>query len=759
MDGKDENSSKWTYVDPGSKIYKFISQIKSLGYNSVLSEYDGKDSDGNNVFGDSKKYANLVNIKYAKNGLNPDKLSASDKFNGGLQFAIKRCEKVVFSLESSPQQYSKKTDNKTDIPAGNLGTVIKKGTAGYSSYQFVLNYKTYNSFEWLDENYAYEIYIDKSGTGRFDDEYTISLEPEYEYVDGTNQIVLEGNWPGNMDGFMPWKVVAYEKDNPEKYFEQIGFSAFETQTKKDVYILWVKTNNLTLNFNDVITADVKAKIQDYNLHLYEVSYNDFVKKWKNEPEFNADGSSYEYDENKSLIRLSTFDSNIDRDSETDEEFNMIVFGFCDSYSGLDISNIQALKNIDYFVESGHSLLFAHDNASYYSTMNYYTDSKGSYTWSNSSVWGRYTTSYMRKMLGMDTYGAVYSGTTYIEGSDNYNEDGVANARLYLNTKNRTLTQADFRGYVEQNVFKHATDHVTGYTNDVHSTSETSISDWQHTYHVTKINEGQISQYPFIIGDDIATSQTHSQYMTLNMEDDDISVWYTLAYAGGSQGHGDSKYYQYTEGDGANNYFIYSKGNITYTGSGHAKGQTTAEKNLWVNTVIAAIKAGKFKPDVTFPGESKNSNGEYVAYLYDTDDGLSISFKATDYDNKKDVNSFTDCKLYIDVDTDGSYTEGTDILLNVPGDINATSTYLKDSTGTNYINFAGPELFNRKTYSFFISNEDIEKLVANSKSVISSIYDKPIVVQVTDSGSAKDPTHKNTVSNSINVVSSKLFNLN
>lgn len=51
---------------------------------------------------------------------------------------------------------------------------------------------------------------------------------------------------------------------------------------------------------------------------------------------------------------------------------MIVCGFCDSYSQLDINDIAALKNIEYFVNSGHSLLYSHDNSSFNSTIHRYS---------------------------------------------------------------------------------------------------------------------------------------------------------------------------------------------------------------------------------------------------------------------------------------------------------------------------------------------------------------------------------------------------
>ena len=62
--------------------------------------------------------------------------------------------------------------------------------------------------------------------------------------------------------------------------------------------------------------------------------------------------------------------------------------------------------------------------------------------------------------------------------------------------------------------------------------------------VTKTNEGQITQYPYKIGDwsnqntvfddtKLKVAKTHGQYYQLNMEDPEVTVWYCLADDGKS----------------------------------------------------------------------------------------------------------------------------------------------------------------------------------------------------------------------------------
>lgn len=780
-------AKKWRYVDKNSKMYNFIVTAKKLGYNVNTNEYDGLDANGQNIFLDKKGYSNLVNEKYAKIGRNPDNLSAEEKFTGGLSFATKRNIQVSFTLTDSPQEYIKDRNNNL-ISAGNTGTTISKSSTEYKNYKFVLKINSNVTIDWLDENYEYQIYIDKAGTGRFDEEYTVEIDPEYEYNDEKREVILEGKWPGNMDGFIPWKIVAYNKNNVANHFVYSGFSAFENLNKKDVNILWVKTeskNGITMNFTNMVKNN-RNSVTDYNLNVFEVNYSDFVKKWNgvddNTPitagnsklkiknfkdgyvTGNVTGTIEDRNKNNGTLEASIQAALNDM---AEQEFNMIVFGYCDSYtvsgtdSGmeLDIKSIAALKNIDYFVESGHSLLFAHDNSSYLTTMNYYTSYNGyeNTNGSNSGIisagwrWGRYTTSYMRTMLGMDMYGATYSGLAFVEGNDKYDET-MANARKYLSS---SLEQRDFRGYTEATAFKYST--IGGnklYSDSKNSSTAKGITDWQQTRHVMRVNQGQISEYPFIIGDEINTANTHSQYLTLNMEDKDVTVWYALDCYDSN----DSIYYKFTKGDGANNFYIYSKGNITYTGAGHASGAKENEVKLFINTVVAAIKAGNFEPEVAFPNADKNTLGQNIAYAYDSDPGVTITFKPIDYDSSKKSNSFTDCKVYIDIDGDGVYTEGSDFLLNIPDDPTQKSAYLKDELNSSYINYTGNGLENRMSYTFMLTYEDINKIVAADPR-ITSIYDYPIVVQVTDNGTKNDTNKKTTVSNSIRVVAKSLFNLN
>lgn len=712
-----DQAVKWKYLDEKSKLYNFIKDAKKLGYDNALGEYTGKDSEGNTVFSDGKTYASLITDKYALNGKNPDHLSAGEKFNGSLAYASKRNYRLELEYTSGPQEYAK-VNKDTYVKPGDPGTFTSS-----SSYAINIDIKSDVSYEWLTNNYDVEMYIDQSGTGRFENKYKISLEPRYEFDERTKTLQIAGEWPGGIYGFIPWKVVVYSKSNPSNIWTYTGYSAFKRPENEEqhVEVLWVKagsrTNDSRKNKNN-LDFDTKFKeydedhnssngiqIADYDIKLTTIYYDEFVKKWSGQSEDTV------YNSDNSLLKVNNFDSSRS-DDFANSEFNMVVFGFCDSYDGLDINNIACLKNIDYFVNvAKHSMLFTHDNASYLTTFNYYNESGKSVRsgWCTCDF-ARYTTSYMRAMLGMDCYGASYSKKAFLPGitttdksvlkSLYMTKDSVINSRKYLDTSDET----DFRGFIDGQLMWYTQDETDylpyrsyGGTGDVIGTN--GYGDWLKTYKAKRVNTGQITEYPFYIGDSLDTAETHFQYTRLDLEDKDTTVWYTLADSG-SKG-----YYAATDGDGSNNYYIYSKGNITYTGSGHVSGQTDMEMNLFVNTVIAAIKLGNFDPYVSITNSKKNSKSENIMYALDTEDKVTVKFKPIDYNTGKDTTPFSDCKIYIDVDGDNTYNSG-DILLN---DADISKSLIRDESGENKLVIKGNELMNRQIKIFNINYEDIAKL--------------------------------------------------
>lgn len=170
----------------------------------------------------------------------------------------------------------------------------------------------------------------------------------------------------------------------------------------------------------------------------------------------------------------------------------------------------------------------------------------------------------------------------------------------------------------------------------------------------KINESNMTKYPFILGD-ITVSPTHLQYIRLNPEDPDIVTAFTYKnqyrYSHGSRTAtlitptvNEDKYHEY---DGLNDYYTYFKGNLTFSGTGHSPITSGQELEMFVNTILKASKGANHAPTVEILGLN---NGEDIANTLNT---LNFRLLANDPDN----DAISSCKVYIDNDGDGVYEAG------------------------------------------------------------------------------------------------------
>lgn len=109
--------------------------------------------------------------------------------------------------------------------------------------------------------------------------------------------------------------------------------------------------------------------------------------------------------------------------------------------------------------------------------------------------------------------------------------------------------------------------------------------------------------------DIRVATTHSQYWQLDMENDDIVVWYSLYNPSGN-----SQVYHKYPMDGRNLYFLYSKGNITYSGVGHsAAAGKLNEVKLFVNTFVSSYRSANsgVSMEVLNWDANESSDGNYT----------------------------------------------------------------------------------------------------------------------------------------------------
>lgn len=305
-----------------------------------------------------------------------------------------------------------------------------------------------------------------------------------------------------------------------------------------------------------------------------------------------------------------------------KNYDMLVLGFADTYDG--VSDDLVLTKIQEFIDYGKAVLYTHDTSS----------GIGANQTTDFPKWGEQVTLKYREMFGMDRYGAlgfVKTGTAtsdkdipyqpvagspqltsiYKSSADNRALiQGVANGMLY-----RTLYPSMFAGSSYP-----GEPYPTGSGNRYHDANV-------NTKKVSRVNRGAITEYPYSIDEEIVVAKTHPQYYQLDMEKEDIVVWYCLA----EEGTGltpdtgldyQNAYFGITPNDVRNNYYIYNIGNVTYSGMGHMPyyadpldmQKCEAEVELFVNTFVAAYRAAAKGVEVKVVNDDATANAAGDQFL-------------------------------------------------------------------------------------------------------------------------------------------------
>jgi hypothetical protein len=213
-----------------------------------------------------------------------------------------------------------------------------------------------------------------------------------------------------------------------------------------------------------------------------------------------------------------------------------------------------------------------------------------------------------------------------------------------------------------------------------------------TVKAEQLNSGLVTLYPYSISSSLNISGTHQQAYALDLESDNITVWYTLA---GSNNSSDAKQrsskYAATPGDAMEAYFIYTtsygSGAITYCGAGHSSvtGRGTKnndERKLFINVIINSAEAVPempviklYEPTGTFDADDElDKDEEAVAESGKTVYEIDVDSKtdAPEFDMKVTIpekTQVTKVNVYYDLNYDDSdysnrpvYEEDTDVMI-------------------------------------------------------------------------------------------------
>ena len=481
--------------------------------------------------------------------------------------------------------------------------------------------------------------------------------------------------PDDYVGVIPWKIVFYDNADPLVRTARSGYTAVPVQgERKKIRILQLKSdngNNWDLandgNFKTYISnlKDWDVQVDSVSviellrdrLHIYNISDTDIE---------NCYVKSYEYFQTYDMLILGFADSyrfGYDyrwydvSESQKDGHTNL----YTDKLSGAR-KNLAVGRAVRDYIESGRSVLFTHDTTSYINDMysrRQYNDNGTAESNDNGWYWGYEFNKTIRASVGLDRYGELkeyYQQMVawapnnterqhyqkYLETLNTYQYDTlkIPNTNIDLNQKegltkytvvrflrkqldslqadksykgslfpvnNELLYKAGFKGKYWDAGWNKASYMMKG-DYCLEGASPPALK-------ATQVNEGQITQYPYLISKDeikeinqrksLKVSSTHYQWLQPNMELDrdgdgrsDIVVWYCLSdiYDSNVQS---TNIYSICPNDVVNNYYIYTMGNVTYSGAGHSRPDNGAEMKLFVNTIIAAYNAGVSAPRISF----------------------------------------------------------------------------------------------------------------------------------------------------------------
>lgn len=511
--------------------------------------------------------------------------------------------------------------------------------------------------------------------------------------------------PSSMRGIIPWKLEVQCNERPKLRSSAIGYTAIKASEKVKINVLQMhlrkelkeasadeKTKNFegdftlfTTKYVDIgngVFVDEEGYYPSHSLNMADSVFSGEVKygnQKRTAERFQTYLSGVEdFDVNiqflynsdwKTMFSSSSDDTNSAEYKQKLEDFknflgqyDMLVLGFKDK----ETFTFDALykEAVEDFIAQGKSVIFSHDMVR---DSSFASEGTPHLEWLR-EVTGQYKTYYH------------YNGTTF---------DGKKN-KAYLNGKEITLsTDEMFRDNDTQMMLMQLTssekyeninieDNNKIYKENKNYGRESALfyklKGWTWgkygygTSFVKLVNNGQITNYPYRIGEVIEVLQTHAQPFKLDLEHldgGDVNVWATLTdrysdavkqtYGDGIPASNDTDVYSAREGDVTNSFYIYTKGNVTYTGLGHNLAYsvsnpkhpshtkscllTNDEIKLFINTMISSYRQAEEKPRIVIANaDASTKNGRSSLFYMDYDENAKagVSGKVVTKNDKQYV---------------------------------------------------------------------------------------------------------------------------
>lgn len=365
-----------------------------------------------------------------------------------------------------------------------------------------------------------------------------------------------------------------------------------------------------------------------------------------------------------------------------ESYSTIILGPSEDFGGDDITSPIALADLKSYIEDDGQLLLFHD------TLTKFSD-KGTST----------LTATLRSYFGMDRYhfndpvttdaSQNYVKYTTTQDSDKYFMTNLSTTKdesrytswlsdmkkVFGSTPSKYLTSVAYTDAVNVsgNDNPYAIPYryadlswaIAGYWYNAASFSAKENTKYG-TDKASQNNQGIVTLFPFTLASELNISGTHSQAYALDVENDDMTVWYSLA--GGNNTKDGSSIYAASPRDGMDNYFIYTYKNVNYCGAGHSKvtgvgKDNNDERYLYINIICNSVRNSVKQPTIYVYDYGKETNNiikrdvndDYYTKVEENTSYPEFSFKVTvDQDaTLKQVRIYYDLD-YSETNRDSSY---------------------------------------------------------------------------------------------------------
>lgn len=355
-----------------------------------------------------------------------------------------------------------------------------------------------------------------------------------------------------------------------------------------------------------------------------------------------------------------------------ESYSTVILGPSEDFAGDDITSPIALADLKSYIEDDGQLLLFHDTLTKFANT-------GSST----------LTATLRSYFGMDRYHfgdpvATDASQNYVKYTTSLDSNKYFMSNLSATTGDGKYASwlSDMRKVLGATQSKYLTS--VAYTDSILVTGDSNpytipyryadfswstASFWYNaasfnakdnkkygTDKASQNNQGIVTLFPFTLASELNISGTHSQAYALDIEDDDMTVWYSLA--GGNNTKDGSSIYAASPRDGMDNYFIYTYKNVNYCGAGHSKvtgigKDNNDERYLYINIICNSVRNSVKQPTIYVYDYGKETNNiikrdvndDYYTKVEDNTSYPEFSFKVS---VDQDV-TLKQVKIYYDLD--------------------------------------------------------------------------------------------------------------